>query len=154
MANASADSRLGGLFVPAPTTTKRLKISCLFLGSFCRRHSESQRLQRILPSGFASSKLSIPGRAAATRRNSQEQGRGRRRGRKEDAQRGEKEGKWLFTRVKAAKPHCKNTPLQVTSPAFIVHVLRRQNYYLQIEKFIIFCIQSSFFLCKILQNKE
>lgn len=32
MADASVDSRLGGLFVLAPTTTKRLKISCLFLG--------------------------------------------------------------------------------------------------------------------------
>ena len=32
MADASVDSRLGGLFVPVPTTTKRLKISCLFLG--------------------------------------------------------------------------------------------------------------------------
>ena len=55
------------------------------------------------------------------------------RGWGEDAQRGEKEGKQLFIRVKAAKPHCKNIPLQVTSPAFIVHVLRRQKY-LQIEK--------------------
>lgn len=32
MADAWVDSRLGGLFVLPPTTTKRLKISCLFLG--------------------------------------------------------------------------------------------------------------------------
>lgn len=32
MADASVDSGLGGRFVQAPATTKRLKISCLFLG--------------------------------------------------------------------------------------------------------------------------
>lgn len=59
------------MFVTVPGTTHRLK--------------KAARLERILPSGFASSKLSIPGRAAATRRNNY------RSGEREDDEREEEE---------------------------------------------------------------
>lgn len=85
-------------FVVVPETNKRLKISSLsvsWLFSLWTRWVTC--LERILPSGFASSRLSIPGRAAATRRNSLAE-RKRRRRRRKIRGRGERRGEevWII----------------------------------------------------------
>jgi len=76
--HASADSRLGGLFVPVPTTTKRLKISgvfyCVTLGTMSHSGCKGYCLQDLRRPSFPFQEGLLQHGETARRREKEEGG--------------------------------------------------------------------------------